>query len=169
MSNDTKWSDRAWLELQTAAGNNSDIDFGTAPDRWNTAHFLDLAEFTLAFAYGYDWLYDAWTDEQREQLLWSILNLGLSYGLASYEDDDAQASYGWWQSTNGNWNCVCNGGLTLGALAILNEDPTGTAQALLSHTVANARGNCLQGERQNMEGLLTNLLTTWLALSSCPR
>lgn len=148
MTNDTKWSDRAWLEVQTASGNNSDIDFGTLPDRWNSAHFLDLAEFTLAFAYAYDWMYDAWTEDQRNAIMWSMINLGLSFGLKSYEDSEAQASYGWWQSTNGNWNCVCNGGLTLGALAILQEDPTGTAQKVLSHTVDNAKANCMQGASQ---------------------
>lgn len=145
MTNDTKWSDRAWLELQTASGNNSDIEFGVTPTRWNAEHFLDLAEFTLAFAYGYDWFYDAWTDDQRNAIMWSIINLGLNFGLASYENSTAQAQYGWWQTTNGNWNCVCNGGLTLGALAILDEDPTGVAAKVLSHTVSNAKGNCMQG------------------------
>ena len=73
--------------------------------------------------------------------MWSILNLGLSYGLNSYTDQSS--GYSWWQTTNGNWNCVCNGGLTMGALAILNEDPTGIAQRVLGYTVDNAAGNCM--------------------------
>ncbi|KAG9023132.1 hypothetical protein FS837_005953, partial [Tulasnella sp. UAMH 9824] len=28
----------------------------------NTAHFLDITEFTAVFGVGYDWLYDAWAD-----------------------------------------------------------------------------------------------------------
>ena len=40
---------------------------------------------------------------------------------------------------------MCNGGLTLGALAIAGEDPTGIAQELLSHTVPNAQQNCAYG------------------------
>jgi len=140
MSNDTTWATRAWLEIQTAAGNNSDISFGARPDNWNTQHFLDVAEFTAAFAYAYDWMYDAWTEEQRDAIMWSILNLGLNYGLQSYTGN---TGYGWWQTTNGNWNCVCNGGLTMGALAILDRDPTGVAQQVLSHTVENAAANCM--------------------------
>lgn len=45
----------------------------------------------------------------------------------------------------GNWNCVCNGGLTLGALAILGDDTTGAASKILSHTVDNAKTNCAFG------------------------
>lgn len=61
----------------------------------------------------------------------------------------SDTSYSWWQSTNGNWNCVCNGGLTLGALAIASEDPTGIAQQLLGNTIANARGNCMQATQSD--------------------
>jgi hypothetical protein len=114
---------------------------------FNTADYCysfysDVAEFTAAFAYAYDWMYDAWTDEQRNAIMWSIINLGLRYGLNSYTQE---TGYGWWQTTNGNWNNVCNGGLTLGALAIANEDPTGIAQQLLSNTVANVKENGVMG------------------------
>jgi len=142
MTNDTKWSDRAWTEILTAAGNNTDQPFGSRPDNWNTAHFLDVAEFTAAFAYAYDWMYDAWTADQRNAIMWSILNLGLRYGLNSYTNTNS--GYSWWQTTNGNWNCVCNGGLTMGALAILSEDPTGIAQRVLGYTVPNAAANCMR-------------------------
>lgn len=87
-------------------------------------------------------MYDAWTADQRNAIMWSIINLGLNYGLNSYTNESS--GYSWWQTTNGNWNCVCNGGLTMGALAILNEDPTGVAQRVLGYTVDNAAGNCMQ-------------------------
>lgn len=34
-----------------------------------SAHFLDVGEFLTAFAIGYDWFYDAWTEEQRTALM----------------------------------------------------------------------------------------------------
>lgn len=54
--------------------------------------------------------------------------------------------FGWWSDagTTGNWNCVCNGGLTIGALAIIDEDTTGVASRLLGQTVNNAKANCAQ-------------------------
>jgi hypothetical protein len=66
--------------MQNAAGNGT-TSFGTAGDNWNSNHFLDLAEFTAAFAIGYDWLYNYWTDTRRTALMWSIITLGLDFGV----------------------------------------------------------------------------------------
>ncbi|CAD6584056.1 MAG: hypothetical protein CYPHOPRED_002556, partial [Cyphobasidiales sp. Tagirdzhanova-0007] len=103
MTNDTKWVNRTWSELLIASGNSSE-SFGNSGNNWNTQHFLDVAEFTLAFAYSYDWMYDAWSHDQRNAIMWSIINLGLQYGLGSYTNPTDHADYGWWQTTNGNWN-----------------------------------------------------------------
>ncbi|KAM0789095.1 hypothetical protein ACM66B_003152 [Microbotryomycetes sp. NB124-2] len=152
VSNDTKWVDRTWQELQVAAGNTSQY-FGVAGDNWNTQHFLDVGEFTSAFALAYDWMYDAWTPEQRMAIMWSIISLGLDKGLAAYSDS------AWWTTVNGNWNCVCNAGLTLGALAIANEDPTGAAQSILEKTVANAKDNCAMAVQP--DGTWTETANYW--------
>jgi len=109
-------------------------------DPWNTQHFLDVAELTAAFAIGYDWLYDQWTDDQRTSIREAIVNYGLGYGLNAYTN--TSSTYRWWQTVNGNWNCVSNGGLILGSLAILDDDTTGTASALLQQAVPNAVANC---------------------------
>lgn len=94
------------LFRQVASGNSSTQAFGTRPDNWNTQHFLDVGEFTLAFAIAYDWMYEAWTPVQRNAIMWSILNLGLNYGLQAYS---GTTGYGWWTKVNGNWNCVSSG------------------------------------------------------------
>ncbi|KAM0751042.1 hypothetical protein T439DRAFT_288209, partial [Meredithblackwellia eburnea MCA 4105] len=143
MTNDTKWVDRAWLELQTASGNSTTGQyFGVTGDNWNTQHWLDLAEFTVAFGIGYDWFYDAWTTEQRTAIMWSIIELGLKYGLEVYQGASAASSYSWWDKVDGNWNCVCNDGMIVGALAIANEDPTGIAKQILPLALANANTYC---------------------------
>jgi len=143
MTNDTKWVDRAWAEIQNAAGNGTTA-FGQATDKWNSAHFLDTAEFSAAFAIAYDWLYDIWTDDQKSQIMFTLNLYGLSFGVSVYSGDPH--GVGWWnKNTYGNWNCVCNGGLTLGALAILGDDTTGNAAALLGYTINNAKQNCVLG------------------------
>ncbi|KAI5835322.1 hypothetical protein K523DRAFT_228478 [Schizophyllum commune Tattone D] len=140
MSGDSKWVDRTYSELENAAsdtwgeGNNS--------SKWNPSHFLDTAEMSAAFGIAYDWMYDMWTDDQKSQIRDWLITYGLQPGLDTYTDSSNY--YGWWQkNTEGNWNCVCNGGLTLGSLAILGDDTTGTAEALLGHTVDNAKQNCV--------------------------
>ncbi|MBW0476167.1 hypothetical protein O181_015882 [Austropuccinia psidii MF-1] len=136
LSNDTKWADRAWRELQVASGNTSQ-PFGRTGNNWNTDHWLDVSEFTIAFAIAYDWLYDAWTPDQRNAIMWSIITLGLQKGIESH------ANNAWFLTTNGNWNCVTNGGMIVGSLAIMNEDPTGTAQKLLPLALQSASTNCV--------------------------
>lgn len=124
---------------QNAAGNGT-VPFGPAVDKWNTGHFLDTAEFCAAYAIAYDWLYDMWSDEQLSQIRSTLILYGLGPGLDVYTEN---ASYGWWSNNiTGNWNCVCNSGLTMASLAILGDDTTGTASQLLSYTVNNAKENC---------------------------
>ncbi|KAH9857976.1 chondroitin AC/alginate lyase [Lenzites betulinus] len=139
MTNDPKWLDRTYAELQ--AGNAASDAFGPAgTDKWNPMHFLDTAEFSAAFAIAYDWLHDAWTNDQRTQILSSMKTYGLEVGLNAFTN----ASTGWWANNiDGNWNCVCNNGLTMGALAILEDDTTGLAEQLLAKTIPNALANCI--------------------------
>lgn len=111
--------------------------------RWNPSHFLDTAELTAAYGIAYDWLHDQWTSDQLESIRFTMIEYGLSNGVIAYDDANDPLFYGWWRNnTEGNWNCVCNNGLTMGSLAILGDDTTGTAQQLLSMTVTNAVENC---------------------------
>ncbi|KAI0375202.1 hypothetical protein BV20DRAFT_960295 [Pilatotrama ljubarskyi] len=137
MTNDTKWLDRAYSELQNAVSDS----FGpSGQDKWNPTHFLDTAEFTAAFAIAYDWLHDAWSDDQRSQILSSMKTYGLEVGLNAFSN----SSTGWWANNiEGNWNCVCNSGLTMGALAILGDDTDNLAEQILGKTIPNALSNCI--------------------------
>jgi hypothetical protein len=104
---DRRYVDHLWQELQTVA---------KFPD-FNPRHFLDTAEMTHALALAYDWLYDQWSDSQRETIRKAIVELGLKAGMRVYE------SRGGWHRDVHNWNQVCNGGLTIGALAVGDEEP----------------------------------------------
>jgi len=139
MTNNTKWADRLYKELENAVSDS----FGpSGASKWNPTHFLDTAEFTAAFAIAYDWLYDIWTSDQKSMILNSIITYGLNNGVSAFDDPNVYT--GWWKTaTYGNWNCVCNGGLTLGALAILNDDTTGIAQKILGWTIPSAKGSCV--------------------------
>lgn len=111
---DRRFLDRAVAELRAAA----------AFKDWNPSHFLDTAEMTHAFAIGYDWLYAALSEEQRGWIRKAIVEKGLDQAMSIYE---AQRS---WTRVTHNWNQVCNGGMTIGALAIADERPKLAAEVV---------------------------------------
>jgi len=80
---------------------------------WNPSHFLDVAEMTAALAIGYDWLYDDLSKASRLTIRQAILKKGIEPSLKNTG----------WVRGNNNWNQVCNGGITLGALAIMEDQP----------------------------------------------
>lgn len=85
---------------------------------WNPSHFLDVAEMTAAVGIGYDWLYPALDEPTRALLREAIVQKGLKPSLKSDS---------WSRGTN-NWNQVCNGGMTVGALAVAESEPALAAQ-----------------------------------------
>src|SRR5579859_4116741 len=107
ISGKAKYLDRALAELRAAAA---------FPD-WNPSHFLDVAEMTHALAIGYDWLYRDLRAEDRALLRQAIEEKGLDEAIRIYQ------RHNWWTVAVHNWNQVCNGGITLGALAIADEYP----------------------------------------------
>ncbi|KAJ7091353.1 chondroitin AC/alginate lyase [Mycena belliarum] len=140
MTNNTHWVDRTWEELQNAAGNGT-TPWGPDVDRWNSAHFLDTAELSAAYGIAYDWLYDIWTPTQKSSIMSSLITLGLEPGVQALTNSSIFT--GWWaKNIEGNWNCVCNNGLTMASLAILGDDTSGIASQLLGLTVENAKANC---------------------------
>jgi hypothetical protein len=114
------FADRAEKEMLNLAGFKD----------WNPSHFLDTAEMTAAMAIGYDWLFDALTVSNRITIRDAILSKGIDPAL------DPKARWNGWQRTENNWNQVCFGGLTLGALAIAEEEPV-RARELLSRARTN--------------------------------
>jgi hypothetical protein len=95
---------------------------------WNPSHFLDVAEMTFALAIGYDWLYDQLDEVSREEIRTAIVNKGVRLPLETRHR-------GWIRARN-NWGQVCHGGLTAGALAVLEDEPD-----LAARTVHNALHN----------------------------
>jgi hypothetical protein len=120
LEGDRRFAERAEREMLTAAA---------FPD-WNPSHFLDTAEMSNALAIGYDWLYDALKPESRRLIRIALVEKGLRPGLAIYR------KHGGWSTARHNWNQVCNGGMTVAALAIADEEP-----ALAAEVIESARAS----------------------------
>ena len=113
LDGDSRWLERAKQEMLTAC----------AWTDWHPPHFLDVAEMTHAIAIGYDWLYPALTPDERKTFRTAIVEYGLKQGAKAYRKDPESEGWNWWTTTPFNWNQVCNSGLTLGALAVADEEP----------------------------------------------
>lgn len=120
MTGEVKYAKRAESELDNAA------DFVD----WNPSHFLDVAEMTTAMAIGYDWLYNFISDQTKLKIEKAIETKGLNPSLDS--------QYNSWLYRNNNWNQVCNGGITLGVLAIYDKIPT-LADELINRAVQSVK------------------------------
>lgn len=121
MTGEKVFLDRAEKELLTVA----------AFKDWNPSHFLDTAEMTAAVAIGYDWLFEKLSPATRATLRQAILEKGLQPGMTGHN---------WWQTATMNWNQVCFGGLTLGALAIAEENPKVAREFLTLARANNPHG-----------------------------
>jgi Heparinase II/III-like protein/Domain of unknown function (DUF4962) len=83
---------------------------------WNPSHFLDVAEMTNGVAVGYDWLYNVLSPKDR-----NIIREGIKkHGLEEYKKRSTE----WWNTSENNWNQVCNGSLIVASLAIAETDPS---------------------------------------------
>ncbi|MBV9987113.1 MAG: heparinase II/III family protein [Chitinophagaceae bacterium] len=105
MEHDPKYLARAEKELLAVC----------AFSDWNPTHFLDVAEMTLAVSIGYDWLYDALNPFSRAGIRQAIVEKGLKPSL--------EPQYNSWLKASHNWNQVCNGGMSYGALAVYEDEP----------------------------------------------
>lgn len=83
---------------------------------WNPSHFLDVAEMTMGVAIGYDWLFNDLSQSSKDIIKEAILKKGIEPSLDS--------KYNYWLKNTNNWNQVCNAGMSYGALAIYEENPT---------------------------------------------
>lgn len=86
---------------------------------WGTGHFLDIGEASLAAAIGFDWLYKDLTPDEREKIVYSIVNKAILPALEVKEGANNTS----WLNGNFNWNPVCNGGTMIAALAIYEHEP----------------------------------------------
>lgn len=105
MTSDEKYASAAEKEL---------LNISSFSD-WHPEHFLDVAEMTTAAAIGYDWLYDFLPAKSRSVVREAILKKGI-------EPSWDKRFNGWLKAVH-NWNQVCNAGVTLGAIAVYEDDP----------------------------------------------
>lgn len=158
LTGDQKYVDRAWQDLEAAA-NFKD---------WKPDHYLDTSELTCAFAYAYDWMYDAWTDGQRRVIRGAIVEHGLKTAWDVYSGRCV------WYSWENNMNTVNNSGIALGAMAVADEVPELSGKIILEalksiqNSITRYAPDGAYREGPNYWGYGTKYLVNFLAtLETC--
>ena len=112
LTGDKKYVDRAWLDLKAVC-----VDFFD----WHPGHDIDCAEMAAAVAIGYDWMYDAFTEEQRLAIEDGIYQKGLYQAALGFQSTNApMGSIAIWGQ---NRTIVCCSGVSMAALAVLDVYP----------------------------------------------
>ena len=113
ITGDKRYAERLYRELANAASYKD----------WNPYHFLDVGEMCCAFGIGYDWIYDYMSKEERKVLRTAMVEKGFLAVMDDYLDRERRRSYRWYQDDPGdNWKFVCNGGISVAALAVCDEE-----------------------------------------------
>jgi hypothetical protein len=122
LTGDARHAERCQQELLAAARFHD----------WNPNHFLDVAEMTFALALGYDWLFEQLDAASREEIRTAIVKKGVALPW--------ETSHKGWVKARNNWGQVCHGGLTAGALAVLEDEPDLAARTVHSalHNVTHS-------------------------------
>jgi hypothetical protein len=105
---DVRYRERARTELLAVCG---------FPD-WIGDEFLVTAETTFGAAIGYDWLFDALSEEDCGIVADALLTKGIKPGL----DQFAAIPPAHWTRERMNWNLVCNSALMIAALSIAERN-----------------------------------------------
>lgn len=94
---------------------------------WNPDHFLDVAEMATAVALGVDWAGEYMSPEITDLAKNALVEKALKPGLAASRNN-------FWKEVDHNWNLVCNGGLSLAALVVFEDEPE-LASAILHQAI----------------------------------
>lgn len=109
LTKDRRYADRLKAELEALC----------AYPQWsedNIKDHLNCGNLSAAAGIAYDWSRDFLTPEERRRVVDSILTHSINPMLKWY------AKNVWWTKSENNWNGVCNGGVGLAALAIIDEN-----------------------------------------------
>lgn len=97
-----------------AARAEKEMLYTSAFEDWHPSHYLDVAEIAAALGIGYDWLYDYLSDKSRETISQALKEKALD----TAESDKCRSRF----LLRNNWGQVCNGGVTIAAIALWSEN-----------------------------------------------
>lgn len=122
LTGDKKYPEKAWPAIEAIC----------SWETWNPIHELDAGETAFAIACAYDWMYDAFSPEQRSIIEYGLYKNGINQALTEYAGRNG-APMRWINQTD-NFNGVITGGYSGAAIALMDVYPDECSE-LLSCTI----------------------------------
>ncbi len=120
VTGELRYAERAKAEM---------LNFITYPTYY-PEHYLNVAEACYALCLGYDWLYELFTEEERQNIRDAVKEKCFDTAY------DLMKTTKGWAGTLNNWNQVCNGGIAIGAMTLMEYYPE-LCSELVSFAVKN--------------------------------
>ncbi len=122
LTGDKKYPEALWTLLEDLC----------AWEHWHPGHFLNAADMMWGIAIAYDWMYEAWSSDQKKILEEALFDCGIEDSLTAYYGAKDYISppmsqwhrSGWWSQGN-NWNAVCNSGVLAAGLSLATHEEYG--------------------------------------------
>lgn len=101
-------------------------------DGWNdgTVSNLTVAYMTEGFSFGFDWCYDAFSAEQKQEIADFAIDYCLGFAIKEYQNISRGSHT--WSITYTNHNCIPNSSFITGAIAFADYAPQ-TCQTVLDY------------------------------------
>ena len=123
---------------------------------WGPGHFLNCSGATGKLSMIYDWLYNVWTELKLDTGLIKkgIYMQGLRHGFNSVIHDSCifpspKQGTGWrFKLKPDNWNSVCNSGMVIGSLCVLNDGIDDIITEDIYKDVTELLGACITSTMQ---------------------
>ena len=123
---------------------------------WGPGHFLNCSGATARLSMIYDWLYTAWKELNLDTapIKRGIYMQGLRHGFNSAIHDTCifpspQQGTGWrFKNKPDNWNSVCNSGMIVGSLCVLNDGVDDVISKEEYENVTELLGACITSTMQ---------------------
>ena len=127
MTEDPVYAQKVWYLLKRAGASEIESTPSVALfPGWYPKFFLGLSAMATAYAIGYDWCYDFFSEEQKKYIEHSILEYGLKPASEIFTKDSESFE----MRGNTNRNVVKNSGIILAALSIADKYPDVTAKLI---------------------------------------
>ncbi len=107
-----KYVKRAWMDIATCAEMKD----------WGMPKMLAVSELAYGFGIAYDWMYDAFTPDQRKIMRSAICEKGFGAARLMYKGQNVPKVNDNFIKASNNFGAVVNGALGCAAIAIMKED-----------------------------------------------